>query len=123
MSFEERIKEWVSTDNMMKLYLEKVRELRHKRNDITDALVTYAADQNLEHAVIQISDGRLKFQQTKTTAPLTFKFIEHCLHECIVNTEDSECITNQDDVTQIIKYIKEKRATRIVPDIKRFYTK
>jgi len=114
MSFEERIKDWVSTDNMMKLYLEKVRELRHKRNDITDALVTYAAEQNLEHAVIQISDGRLKFQQTKTTAPLTFKFIEQCL---------SECIANQDDVTQIIKYIKEKRATRIVPDIKRFYTK
>lgn len=114
MSFEERIKEWVSTDNMMKLYLEKIRELRHKRNDITDSLITYAADQNLEHAVIQISDGRLKFQQTKTTAPLTFKFIEQCLKDCIANDED---------VDQIIKYIKEKRSIRIVPDIKRFYSK
>ena len=55
-----------------------------------------------------------KFHQTKTTAPLTFKFIEQCLNECIAN---------HDDETQIIKYIKEKRATRIVPDIKRFYTK
>ena len=114
MSFEERIKEWVSTDNMMKLYLEKIRGLRHKRNDITDALVTYAADKNLDHAVIQISDGRLKFQQTKTTAPLTFKFIEQCLNDCIANTED---------VDQIIKYIKEKRSIRVVQDIKRFYTK
>ena len=114
MSFEERIKEWVTTDNIMKLYLEKIQELRHKRNDITDALVTYAADQNLEHPIVQISDGRLKFQQTKITNPLTFKFIEQCLNECIVNTEDVE---------KIIKYIKEKRSIRIVQDIKRFYNK
>ena len=114
MSFEEHIKEWVSTDNMMKLYLEKIRGLRQRRNDITDTLVTYAAEQNLNHAIIQISDGRLKFQQTKITNPLTFKFVEECLHECIENT---------DNVKHIIKHIKEKRSIRMVPDIKRFYNK
>ncbi|GAF93567.1 unnamed protein product, partial [marine sediment metagenome] len=58
--------------------------------------------------------GRLKFQQTKITNPLTFKFVEECLHECIENT---------DNVKHIIKHIKEKRSIRMVPDIKRFYNK
>ena len=31
---------------------------------------------NLHNAVIQIDDGKLKFQNMKSTPPLTFKFIE-----------------------------------------------
>lgn len=114
MSFEGQIKEWVSTDNLIKLHLEKLRELRTKRNDITDFLVSYAADKNLDNAVVQISDGRLKFQQTKITNPLTFKFVQECL---------LECISNDEHVKQIIQYIKEKRSVRVVADIKRFYKK
>ena len=114
MNFEESVKEWVSTDNLIKLHLEKIRGLRSKRNDITDTLVTYAENKNLGHPIIQISDGRLKFQYTKITNPLTFRFIENCLQDCIENTEQ---------VGQIIQYIKSKRSTRKVSDIKRFYNK
>ena len=114
MSFEEQIKEWVTTDNQIKLYMEKVRSLRSQRNDLTDNLVYYAKQNNLEHAVIQITDGRLKFQNNKTTNPLTFKFVEECL---------LECINNREKVEQIIQYIKKRRPTRYVPEIKRFYKK
>ena len=114
MSFEEKIKQWVSMDNQMKLYLEKVRELRAQRNDLTDILTHYANNNNLGNAIVQISDGRLKFQHTKITNPLTFKFVEECLHDCI---EDPQY------VTKIIQFIKEKRTTRSVPDIKRSYAK
>lgn len=114
MNFEESVKEWVATDNQMKLYLERIRELRSKRNDITGALITYVEDKHLSHAIIQISDGRLKFQHTKTTNPLTFRFIEECLHGCIHNEEQ---------VKYIIEFIKSKRVTRNTPDIKRFYNK
>ncbi len=114
MSFEEKIKEWVAMDNQMKLYLEKIRELRTQRNDLTDLLTHYAHDNNLENAIVQISDGRLRFQKTKTTNPLTFKFIEECLLDCI---EDPQY------VKKIIQFIKERRTTRSNPDIKRFYNK
>ena len=114
MSFENKIKAWVAMDNQMKLHLEKVRDLRSQRNDITHILTEYANNNNLGNAIIQISDGRLKFQHTKITNPLTFKFIEECLHDCIEDTEY---------VKKIIQFIKEKRTTRSVPDIKRFYVK
>ena len=114
MSFEEKIKQLVAMDNQMKLYLEKIRELRTQRNDLTDLLTNYAHNNNLDNAIVQISDGRLKFQHTKTTNPLTFKFIEECLHDCMADPQH---------VKQIIKFIKERRTTRSIPDIKRFYVK
>ena len=114
MTFEERIQNWVLTDNQIKLYLERTRELRSQRNDITDSLHQYIKEKDLENATIKITDGRLKFQYSKITNPLTFRFIEDCLHECI---------NNSDQVQYIIKYIKSKRSTRLVPDIKRFYNK
>jgi len=114
MNFEENVKQWVLMDNQIKLYLEKIRELRGQRNDMSDALTTYIENKNLAHAVIQISDGRLKFQHTKITTPLTFRFIETCLLDCMENPEQ---------VANIIKYIKSRRETRSVPDIKRFYNK
>ena len=114
MTFEENVQEWVCTDNQIKLYLEKIRELRTKRNDITDSLLTYAENKHLVNPIIEISDGRLKFQHTKITNPLTYRFIESCLHECIGNSEH---------VASIIQFIKSKRSARTVPDIKRFYNK
>ena len=100
MSFEDNIRIWVQTDNQIKLYLEKVRGLRTERTDIADSLLTYAASNNLAHATIQISDGKLRFQETKTTTPLTLKFITRCLTDCI---EDKE------QVGLIMRYIKEQR--------------
>ena len=54
----------------------------------------------------------LKFQNTRVTAPLTFKFLEECLNECI---------NGEEQVKQIIKYIKSKRDVKYVSDIKRSY--
>ena len=114
MSFEDKIKLWVLKDNQMKLYLEKLRELRSERNDIGEILINYTQNNNLNHSIIQISDGKLKFQETRIASPLTYKFMEECLYDCIENSED---------VKQIISYIKNKRRVRCYPDIKRVYNK
>ena len=114
MSFEDQIKLWVLKDNQMKLYLEKLRELRSERNSIGETLITYTQQNNLDHSIIQISDGKLKFQQVRVTAPLTLKFVQDCLYNCIDNSED---------VKHIMDYIKNKRSIRHYPDIKRFYNK
>ena len=68
---------------------------------------------NLENAVIQISDGKLKFQNVKQTAPLTFKLVKEVL---------DECIDNEQHVKAIIKAIKDKRESKYVYDIKRTYS-
>ena len=38
-------------------------------------IVNFIEDNDMEHTKIQISDGLLKFNKVKHTAPLTFKFL------------------------------------------------
>ena len=114
MSFEENIQQWVAVDNKIKRFNTELKVLRSTRSSLSDTINTYVDNNNLNSAVINISDGALKFQDVKITSPLTLKFIETCLNDCI----DSE-----ENVKDIMKYIKSKRAVKYVSDIKRSYNK
>jgi len=113
-TFEQKIQSWVSIDNQLKLLNEKVQELRDKRNDLSENITKYAQTNNLQNATIQISDGKLKFANTRVTAPLTFKYLEKSL---------GEVIKNESQVKQIVEYVKENRDSKIVPEIKRLSNK
>lgn len=110
--FTDKIKQWVQVDNRVKTLNEELKEVRHNRNELTGSIFHYASENNLENAVIQISDGKLRFQNTRVPQALTLKFIKECLEECL---------GNQVDVNQIIDFIKEKREVKYTNDIKRFY--
>ena len=112
MSFEQQIQQWVSLDNQMKQLSDKMKELREKKNDLNDVIFRQVETSNLSNSSIQISDGKLKFHQTKETQPLTFKYLESCLREII---------KNEDQVNKIVEYIKNKREIKYVPEIKRLY--
>tara|TARA_B000000441_G_C21376808_1_gene141790 strand:- start:45 stop:272 length:228 start_codon:yes stop_codon:yes gene_type:complete len=71
--FQSNIQNWVAIDNQIKTLNQEAKDLRSERNELTNSIFTYAESNNLENAVIQISDGKLKFQNVKQTAPLTFK--------------------------------------------------
>ena len=96
----------------MKQLTDKIKELRDKKNTLNDAIFSHVEKSNLSNATVQISDGKIKFVQTKDTQVLTFKYLETCLHEII---------KNEDQVNKIIDYIKNKREIKYVPEIKRFY--
>ena len=100
MELSESIQEWVKYDNQLKTYSIKVKELRAKRNNITESIFDIAEQNNLQNAIIEISDGKLKFQNIKHTSPLNFKFLKQCL---------SDCINDEESVKNIIEYIKQKR--------------
>jgi hypothetical protein len=112
MSFEESIKEWVTIDNKIKQLNEQCKLLRTTRNELTNKINNYVDENDLKHATVQISDGKLKFQSVKVTQPLTLKFIKECL---------DNCIQNESNVEKIINYIKENRKVEYIDDIKRFY--
>ena len=114
MSLEKQIKEWVSIDNKLKMHQEIVKELRSQRNEIGGDILMYVDTNKLDNAVIEISDGRLKFNNIKITSPLTFRFITNCLNDCI---------SDPSDVEKIMNYIKNKRDIKYIKDIKRFYSK
>jgi hypothetical protein len=111
MSFEQKIQEWVAIDNQIRIYTEKIKDLRDKKMELTNTLNGHATKNNLNNATIQISDGKLKFTSTKVQSPLTFKYLEKSL---------SEIIKNENQVKQIVEYVKDKRETKVVQEIKRF---
>ena len=111
MSFEGQIQQWVQLDNQLKQINEKVKDLREKRNTLEQNITTYAASNNLTNSTVQISDGKLKFANTKIQEPLTFKYLEKTLNEVI---------KNESQVKLIIEHIRQKREIKIVPEIKRF---
>ena len=113
-NFENSIKSWVSLDNQIKILNDKSRELREERNDLGDNIMNYVETNSLNSATVNISDGKLRFISSKQTAPLNLKFIEQCLGKCIAKPEQVE---------QIMKFIKEERSVKYVPDIKRYYAK
>ena len=112
MSFENKIKEWVSIDNKIKRYQDAIRQEKAQKNDLAMDILHYVETEKMTHTQIQISDGILKFQDNKVTAPLTFKLLKQCL---------GECIGNEEKVEQLINYIKEKRDVKYTKDIKRLY--
>jgi hypothetical protein len=111
MSFEKHVQDWVSIDNQLKILNDKVKELRDERNGLTTNLSNYAQNNNLANSTIQISDGKLKFVNTKIAEPLTFKYLEKVL---------AEIIKNESQVKKIIEHIKCNRDTKIIQEIKRF---
>jgi len=112
MSFEQQIQQWITIDNQIKILNDKMKELRNKKNNISEQINTHIETSQLSDASIKISDGQLKFIKVKETQQLTFKYLETCL---------SEIIKNEDQVKKIVDYIKNKREVKYVPEIKRLY--
>jgi len=111
MSFEGQIQQWVQIDNQLKQLNEKTKELRDKRNSLEQNITTHAFSNNLSDSTVKISDGRLKFINTKVQEPLTFRYLEKTL---------SEIVKNESQVKLMMEHIRQKRAVKIVPEIKRF---
>ena len=112
MSFENQIQQWVLIDNELKKMNDRSKELRDKRTQLCDNITKYAANNNMASSVIQISDGKIKFANTKIQEPLTFKYLEKSL---------SEVIKNESQVKLIIDHVKSNRNAKHITEIKRFY--
>ena len=112
MSFEDNIKEWVALDNQLKLYNDKIKQLRDKRTMVSDKILSIDNfETKLKNKTLEISDGKLKFVSTKISPSLSFKYVEDSL---------SKMIKNERQVEQIMRYLKENREIKIVPEIKRY---
>jgi len=110
MSFEQNIQHWVSIDNQIRLLNDKIHELREKKSRLGENITNHVEQNNLRNATVQISDGKLRFVNTKVSSPLTFKYVEKSL---------GEVIKNQTQVKQIVEYLKDKREVKVVQEIKR----
>ena len=111
MTFEENIKKWVALDNQMKNLADQTKKLREDKNTAEEMILSYVETQGLKNATVNITNGKLRFTETKQTSPLTLKYVEDCL---------GKCIGNATQVDQIMRVIKESREVKYSSDIKRY---
>jgi hypothetical protein len=131
MSLDKNIQEWVTLDNEHKALNNRLKLVRERKHLLEERLFEHEQFASLTNSLsssplsssplsssplskdisIHISDGILKFTNTKITAPLTFTYIKQTLGEIIKNKEQIETI---------LSYLKSKRETKIVPEIKRY---
>lgn len=111
MSFENQIQQWVAIDNQLKILNEKVKDLRDKRHQLSENITQTASNNKMLDSTVQISDGKLRFVNTKVQQPLTFKYVEQSL---------GEIIKNDQQVKQIMDHLKKNRETKVVQEIKRY---
>jgi len=114
MSFEDNIKKWVALDNQIKQINDKTKELKEQKNNVETNILSYVDSNNLNNATARITGGSLKFVELRQVSPITLKFLNQCL---------SECIKNESQVKHIMDYIKDKREVKFSKDIKRYYEK
>jgi hypothetical protein len=108
--FTSNIQKWVSIDNQIKILIEQLKTQREKRAEISDNLFYYVREKRLQQNIIPITDGKLKFIETKIYSPLTFQYVEQSLREII---------HNDTQVKQIMHNLKSNRKEKTVPEIKR----
>ena len=70
-----------------------------------------ANDNGYKDAVIQITDGKLKFVETKVQAPLSYKYIEEVF---------SNAISDKSVADTLIQRLKENREVKYVSELKRY---
>jgi len=103
------IQNYVLLDDKIKELNSKTKELREKKNVFSKYICNYIDNNNVNKS-IKISDGELKINERKDYTPLSYNFIEECL---------SEIIKDENKVSYIIDYLKEKREIKTSLEIKR----
>ena len=99
------IKEWVQLDIEMKKYQKLIREIRKRKNDLTNGLLDTMKRNDIE--VVDIKDGKLIYSQYKVKAPLSKKHLVNSLSQLFQNEpEKIELVTNHIMDTREVK-IKE----------------
>lgn len=111
MSFESNIQKWVSIDNKIKILNDQIKILREEKQSLNEALMEEATNKDLLKCSIQISDGKLRFTTSKITSPLSFKYIESTL---------KNVIKDEEQLKQLINYLKENRENKTITELKRF---
>ncbi len=112
MNFEQTIQQWVNIDDQIKIYNDKLKELREKKNILEKRATEIANENKLLDKPIKIKNGNLKIVNTKVTSPITFKYLEKSL---------GGIIQNSDHVQRILNHIKNNRETKVIQEIKRVY--
>ena len=99
-NFKDNIKQCVELDNAYNRYKIKMDELKKKkeefdmeRNKVGDNILSFMENNKLEDNEIVISDGKIKYQQSKSSTSISQKFIIERLKEYFKDEEKAKEVT------------------------------
>ena len=111
-AFSDMIRKWTATDTQIRNLNNQLRDLRSSRDSITTEVCDYMKTKGLDKRKIEISDSTLSYYEKTETSSLSYSYLEKRL---------GEIIPDKDQVEKIITYLKDKRETKKVPDLRRVY--
>lgn len=100
-------------DNQIKVHTDKIKQLRDEKNALGTVAREQAESNGYKDSVIQITDGRLRFIETRVAEPLSFRYIDEAITNIFPNPESRE---------KIIACLKEHRGSKVVLELKRYST-
>lgn len=116
-TFKNNIRKWVELDNKAQRYKLKMDELKkekeryeNERNKIGDNVLSFMENNKLEDNEIVISDGKLKYFNSKSSTSISQKFIQERL---------KLYFKNEDKAKEITDFIYNGREVTLTPVLKR----
>ena len=103
------IQNYVTIDDNLKLINEKTKLLKEKKQKLSTVICDYVEDKNIKKN-IKITDVLLKKKKKKDYTPLSYGYIEECL---------SQIIQDENKVSYIIQFLKDKREIKTSLEIRR----
>jgi hypothetical protein len=105
----ENVKTWLDIDNQIRTLQKEIRDRRKMKKELTQNLVGIMKTQDID--ALNVPDGQLIYNKTKTKAPLSKKHLLTSLTQFFKN--------DQRMVDELAKYIMESRQEKEKENIKR----
>lgn len=110
--FKQVVVEWVNIDDKIRSKNEELKELKKDKKNIEEYIME--SMQTLDEGVIDISDGKIRLNKTKTKSSLKENLIQEALTEL---THDNV------KATTMTKYILDKRPVVEKTNLKRTFNR
>ena len=90
--FKDLVVNWVSIDDSIREVNSKLKELKEEKKSYEQNILTYL--EKIGENVIEISDGKLRRNVSKTKGALKHEIIQSALTDCVNDSEKAFQMTN-----------------------------
>ena len=108
--FKEIVVNWVQMDDVIREKNAELKELKDDKKSLEEYILE--SMDKMDQSIIDISDGKLRLNKSKTTAGIKQEYIQEAL---------TELVKDQAQAQQMTKFILEKRPTVERTNLKRTF--
>jgi len=109
MAFESTIKDWIINDKELQTLNDRIKQLRARRTELDSKIIEYTRESEIKKT-FKYGDVVMKVLDVNISETITFKYLERCL---------SDMVKNENQVKQMMDYIKRNRTVRTVSHVER----